>query len=432
MRRIGETFDTITAFSGAAVAGVTLLLPITFAWSGESTPYRLASLYDSVPRGATIGVVVAVTVAVLAHTYGKPWAAWMSALVGAFGLFVNHLVGHHVSTPELLTTQNYIDSVLGGVLFGALGVAVLRRPLPAFGFALGCVGFFVFGDLAELLAIQAQDPYAVLETPPRWLIGVTLLLVLLSTVRNSAPSRQSRISDEPAELPIAPIIAALVVGLVVLTGAEWLTRQYDREGGHTIDIALAVAATVIAATVAAMLLPRRDGAGVLLAVSLVPVAESLGAAPRPWWMLAAILVAGGVGIIAGLEVPSPGFGLFMTAALAVYSIFAAPHDTAALRTIGSVGLALIAGYCCGAAAPRYAPGGVLALAALFLPSAVSALPQEGELPARDATAAVGTSGRTALVITVGCAIGLAVLHRFRLPTRPDTAATAPTGAIADI
>ncbi|MBH0778199.1 hypothetical protein [Nocardia bovistercoris] len=432
MRRIGETFDTITAFCGAAVAGVTLLLPLTYTWSGESASYRVAALYASVPRGATVGVVVAVTVAVLIHTFARPRVAWNTALAGASGLLINHLVGTDVSAPDLLTTRNYVDSICGGLLLGALGAAVLRRPLPAFGFALGSVGFFVFGDFAELLHIRVQTPYTVLQTPPRWLILTALVSIALSAIRNSSPARQAREPGEQSELPIAPIISIMLFGLMVIAGTEWLTRQYDRPGGHTMDIAMAAGATVIAATVAAMLLPRRDGAGLLLAASLVPAAESMGATPRPLWILVAILVAAGFGIVGGLAAPMPSFGLFLTGVLAVYSIAVAGHGNIVLHGIGGIGLALVAGYCCGAAKPRYVPSGVLALGALFLPSVVSALPEAGELPTRDATAGVGTSGRTAMVITLGCAVGLAVLYRYRPLTRANVAAAAPAGAVADI
>ncbi|MGW4369607.1 hypothetical protein ACWEKT_28565 [Nocardia takedensis] len=431
MRRIGDTFDTITAFTGAAVAGVTLLLPITFSWAGESTPYRLAALYASVPRGAAMGVVVAVTVAVVVTTFGRPWITWLTALAGVFGLFANHFAGRNVSAPELLTTQNYLDAMFAGILLGALGVRALRSSLPAYGFALGCVAAFVFGDLADLLAIRADNPYAVLETPPGWLIAIALTLVALSTLRNSAPSRQREADDEPTELPIAPIVAALVFALVVLVASEWLSNQYDKAGGHTIDIGLAVVATVIAATVAAMLLPGRDGAGVLLVAALVPVADALGPGPRPGWSLVVVVAVTAVGLVSGLRVPLPGFALILIGALALYAIITAPYDKTAVHAIGNIALAFVAGYAGGTAKPRYTPSGVLGLGALFLPSIVTSLPEEGELPVRDAMAGVGASGRTALVITVGCALGLTALHRLRPPARP-AAAPAPTGVIADI
>ncbi|MET7770732.1 hypothetical protein [Nocardia sp. NPDC005366] len=432
MRAIGEVFDAITACCGAAVGGVAILLPITYAWAGEGTPYALANLYTSVPRGAAIGVVVAAAVAVLVTTFTRPVTAWMVALAGSCGLFVNHLAGHNASSADLLATQDYVESLCGGILLGALGAAVLRAPLPAFGFALGAIGFFVYGDLAEFLDIKARDPYAVLDTPPTWLIGSTILLIVLSAIRNGVRRGRFRDPRQAAELPITPVLAALVIALPVLMGTEWLARQYDRSGGHTIDITLAVIATVTAATVAAMLLPRRDGVAILLAASLVPTSDALGATPRPTWSLAAVLVATGIGIVAGFRAPVPGFGLFMIGVLSVFAIVVAPYDNTVMYAIGSIALAFIAGYCCGCAQPRYAPSGVLALAALFLPSIVTALPVEGDLPVRDAMAGVGTPGKTALVITIGCAIGLTGLYRLRPPSQPRPLAPAPTGAVADI
>ncbi|WP_405178548.1 hypothetical protein OG225_31525 [Nocardia sp. NBC_01377] len=432
MRRIGDTFDAITACCGAAVGAVALALPITYAWSGESTSYRLAALYNSVPRGAAIGVIVAATVAVLVTTFTRPATAWAVALAGSLGLFVNHLASRHTAAPEVLTTQDYVDAICGGILLGALGAAALRRPLPSFGFALGSVGFFVFGDLAEFLDIQAMDPYAVMETPPTWLISVAVVLVLLSAMGNGVRRGQVHDPDERVELPITPILAALVFALPVLVGTEWLSRQYDRAGGHTIDIALAVIATVIAATVAAMLLPRRDGVAILLAAAIAPAADALGPTPRPDWMLAAILVATGLGIVAGFKAPVPGFGLFMVGALSIFAIVVAPYDNTAMYATGSIALAFIAGYCCGCVRPCYVPSGVLAISALLLPSIVAAMPEEGDLPVRDAMAGVGTAGKTALAITIGCGLALAGLYRLRPPSLPRPLAPAPTGAVADI
>ncbi|MEV0295644.1 hypothetical protein [Nocardia sp. NPDC050710] len=433
MRRIGDTFDAVTAFFGAALAGIALFLPITFAWTSETTPYRIASLYNSVPRGAAIGVVVAAASAVLVTTSARPLIAWLVALGGAVGMSVNHFAIRNVSSPDMLTTQNYIDAICGGLLLGALGAAVLRRPLPAFGFALGGVGFFVFGDFADVLHIKERDPWAVLETPPGWLIGIALALVFLSACRNRSLGVESRDPERTIDLPITPILAATLLALVVLAGSEWLARQYDRaseSGSHTIEIAVVVGATVIAAMVAAMLLPGRDGAGLFLAVSLVPTADALGSAPRPGWSLLAVLVLTGIGVQVGSRLPATSLGIILIAGLSIFAIVTAPHDNGVLYSISSGGLAFTAGYCCGAVRPRYAPSGALAIAALYLPSAVSALPnQDGDLPMREGTTDPGTPGRTALLVTVGCAIGLAALHRFRPRSRPKpTEPTEPAAA----
>ncbi|WP_406233992.1 hypothetical protein [Nocardia sp. NBC_01009] len=429
MRRIGNAVDTTTAFLGAAVAGVSLLLPITFTWTGQSTQYRLTSLINSVPRGAAIGVIVAVAVAVLVTTFTRPVAAWATALGGALGMFVNHFAGRHVSSPDMLTTQNYLDSVCAGILLGALGAAVLRRPGPAIGFALGGAGSFVAGNLADLLNITAQDPLEVLETPPRWLIAAAVGLLLLSTYHNRSRPMAERSPRLAVELPVTPILAAMVLALVVLMVTEWLNRQYQDAPNvsHAVDIGLAVTATALAAMAAAMLLPGRDGVGVYLAVSLVPVFTALGYAARPGWGVLALLVITAVGLFIGTRLPSAFIAITMIAGLAVFAIYNGSSDINVVDAAGSAGLALTTGYCCGTARPRYAPSGVLAIAALYLPSIITAV----ELRPDGATKA-STPGGTALAIVACSAVGIAVLYFFRPRGRPQSDKPAEGETLADI
>ncbi|MFD0365289.1 hypothetical protein ACFQZZ_27970 [Nocardia sp. GCM10030253] len=435
MRRIGDAVDTITAFLGAAVAGVALFLPITFTWTGESTPYRMTSLINSVPRGAAIGVIVAVAVAVVVTTFTRPLTAWATALGGALGMYINHFAGRHVSSPDMLTTQNYLDAVCAGVLLGALGAAVLRRPAPAVGFALGGAGFFVFGDLAQLLEITDRDPLRVLETPPRWLIAAAVWLLVISAYRNRSRPQQERPPRIAVELPVTPILAAMVLSLVVLAVTEWLARQYEDapDVSHAVDIGLAVTATTLAATAAAMLLPGRDGAGVYLAASLVPAADAIGYAPRPGWSVLVVLALTAVGLFIGIRLPSKALAITLIAGLAGYAIVTASNDGAVVLAAGSTALALTAGYCCGAAWPRYAPSGVLAIAALYLPSIVTAVGLQHNVgPMHGASTGSSIPGRTALAIAICSAVGLAALHRFRPRSRPQPDESTDDEKLADI
>src|SRR4029077_7174934 len=127
--------------------------------------------------------------------------------------------------------------------------------------------------------------YTVLETPPRWLIAAAFFFLLISTCRNWSRPKQRRAPRMVVELPVAPILAAIVLALVILAVTEWLAGEFQNapDVGHAVDIGLAVVATAPPARAAAMLLPGRDGAGVYLAVSLVPAAHALGYAPRPGW-----------------------------------------------------------------------------------------------------------------------------------------------------
>ncbi|MEV0249364.1 hypothetical protein AB0H76_22385 [Nocardia sp. NPDC050712] len=422
MRRRGELLDATTAYVGAAVAGVTLFLPITFSWTLNSTPYRIASLINSVPRGAAIGVIVAVAVAVLMRTFAGPAAAWWWAFGGAIALLVNHFVGRQVSAPELLTTQNYVDAVCGGILLGALGAAALRcwqsgRQGPGFGFALGGAGTFVIGDLAEVLDIRDHDPYAVLETPPRTLIALAVVLLFFSAWRH-----RTRIGSTPppgiaVELPITPILGATLLALVVLAMTEWLSRQYTdvaNAEGHGTEIGMAIVVIGVAATAAAMLLPGRDGVGVFLAVALVAAADALGATPRPAWLVLTLLAVTAAGILLGARLPSAALAILAILGLSLFGLFSANDDSSLLYAIGSVALGLITGYCCGTAHPHYPPSGVLAVAALFLPSLITALPdQDPTWPDRPGLPDPATPGRVAVFTAICCAGGLLVLHRVR-------------------
>ncbi|MEV6277434.1 hypothetical protein [Nocardia sp. NPDC051832] len=440
MRRRGELFDSVTAYCGAAVGGVTLFLPITFSWTENSTPYRISSLINSVPRGAAIGVIVAVAIAVLMRTFVGAAAAWWWAFGAAIALLVNHIIGRQVSAPELLTTQNYVDSVCGGVLLGALGAAALRcwksgRQGPGFGFALGGAGTFVVGDLAEVLEIRDQDPYSVLETPPRTLIAIAIFFLFISALRHR--TRIGRTPPPPGvsvELPITPILAATVLALVVLAVTEWLSRQYTeaaRYDGHGVEIGVAIAASALAALAAAMLLPGRDGTGALLAVPLVAAADALGDTPRPWWLVLVLLALTGAGILLGARLPSATVAILAILGLGLFDLLSGAHNSDVRFGIGSAGLALIAGYCCGMARPHYPPSGVLAIAALFLPSLITALPRrEIAWPDRPGLPEPGTPARVALLLTAGCAAGLLVLYRARPRHRHRPDEAPPGDAVA--
>ncbi|GEM41411.1 hypothetical protein [Nocardia ninae] len=434
MRRMGSAFDAVTVFFGAAVAGVTLFLPVTFASIRESTPYQLANLWNSVPRGAAIGVIVAVAVAVVVGTTARPATAWVIAVVGTVAQLINHIAGHNASSADMLTTQNYIDAVCAGIVLGGLGVAALHKPVLAAAFALGGVGFFVFSDLADFLDID-DDPFDVLESPPSWLIVLVLALSIVSALRN-----RSRIGEpEPLrlsiELPVAPILAAMVLALVILAVTEWLQRQYITAPAinHAVDIGFTAAATVCAATAAAMLLPGRDGYGVYLAVGLTATADAFGYAHRPGWSVWILLALAAVGMLAGARMPSAPLAVTLLAGLAVFAIIVPPESNWILFSAGSVVLALTAGYCCATARPRHAPSGVLAIAALYLPTVISVLPDDNkswQLP--DGAAHDSTPGRAALAIVLGSAVGLAVLHRFRPRGRPQSTDPAADAALADI
>jgi hypothetical protein len=137
---------------------------------------------------------------------------------------------------------------------------------------------------------------------------------------------------------------------------------------------MAVAATVIAATAAAMLLPGRDGSGVYLAVGLVAVVDAIGSGPRPGWSVTALLALTALGLMVGARLPSMFIAIVLIAGLAVFALVQSADHHRYVIAASSAAIGLTAGYCCGAARPRYAPSGVLAISALYLPSIVTAWP----------------------------------------------------------
>ncbi|MGK8485459.1 hypothetical protein [Nocardia asiatica] len=431
--RVGEIVDATTAFTGAAVAGVTLFLPVTVGAHGQSTSYRIAGLLNSVPRSAALGVIVAVAVAVLVTTTTRPLTGWATATAAAAAQLINHFAGRQVSTAEMLTTQNYIDSVCAAVLLGGLGAVVLRRPLPGAAFAVGGVGFFGFGDLAELLNLNA-DAYAVLETPTRWMIGAALALLVISTLHNWKRTEEPKTPRMAIALPVAPILAAMVLALVVLAGTEWLGRQYSKlpAESHAVEVGIVVAATIVSATAAAMLLPGRDGTGVYLAVSLTAAVDAVGYAVRPGWTSAVLIALTAAGLAIGARMPSAALAILLLAGIAVFAIVTSTSaGTVAFALISGI-IALTAGYCCGTARPHYAPSGVLAITALYLPSAVSVMPDKFKDWREDVAVHDTTPGRTALAIVIGSAVGLVVLRKFRPRSKRPAKGQTESESLADI
>ncbi|MGO4613710.1 hypothetical protein AB4305_05265 [Nocardia sp. 2YAB30] len=430
MRGIGEAVDAATAFIGAAVAGITLFLPVAFTAPTPTTQQRISGLMNSGARGAALAVIIAVTVSVLVTTTTRPVTGWATALAGAVGQLINHVAGRSASSADILTTVDYVDSVCAAVLLGALGAVVLRRPLPAAAFAVGAVGFSFFDDLAELLAIDT-DPYAVLESPPRWLIGATVALLVFSTLRNWSRTEEPKTPRMAIELPVTPIIAAMVLAPVVLAGTEWLGRQYSKmpDERHVVEIGITIAATLVAATAAAMLLPGRDGVGVYLAVSLTTAVDAVGYAVQPKWVVCILIALTALGVALGARLPSAAIAILFVVGIAVFALVTSTAASRVGAATISVVIALTAGYCCGTARPHYAPSGVLAIAALYLPSVASVLPYkvDHDVPVHDAT-----PGWAALAIVIGCAVGLAVLRRLRPRTKRLEKGQPESEPVADI
>ncbi|WP_028479403.1 hypothetical protein [Nocardia sp. CNY236] len=424
MRRVGEWVDAMTAFIAAVVAGLTLFLPVTVIDTrNTATPYQVAGLLNSLPRNAAMAMIVTVTVAVLVGVSARPVVGWAAAALAMLVVLISHLLAPQTLTAEMLTTQNYIDAMGAAVVLGALGGVLLHRPVPGIAFAVGSVGFLAFGDVAALLRLPL-DPTSLPNTPPQWLAGIAVTTALLAfgTLRNWSQTNPTKSPGIAFSLPVRPILAATLLAATMLAGTTWLSHEYEMgpTDSHAIEVVAFVAATIVSATIAALLLPGRDGAGIYLAVSFAAMVAAVNYPAQPGWGAVMLLVLTTLGIRFGSRRPSVALAVVPIAGIAVFARFAAPITSPVVSGALSVVVALAAGYCCGTARPRFASSGVLAITTLYLPTVISVMPTEIDTLNTDARVPNSAPGRAAIAITVGCAIGLTILHKIRQNGTPGT------------
>lgn len=433
LRRFGNLAEVLSAFLGAVVAGLLLMAPLDLAWS-DGGPLELDMLVLNMPRAAAAGAIFAVVAAALAVALGRR-AAWLISLSSATILLADHVWNLNSSFTGTLITVNYIDSIFGGILLGALAVAACGRRLTSMAFLVGAIGAILFGDLTALPDADGEASFAgwlSVGTPPIWL----LLLAVLALAAGMSVQRPSEEPDaETADLPIAPITAALVLVMATALSTDWFVRQPDTVA----NIALATAVTVVAALLAAFVLPGRDGRYVLLAVAVTNSGSAIFTVPRPDW--SAFMQVGGVllGFYLGRRGFSTWLGFAGTGLLAVFAALSADfaHADAVIPIIGITALGLLMGYCFAGPAPVAPTSMVVALTALVVPCLVIAVRGSsfGRIAYsprwyRDPTSVVSaTPGWTALAVTLGCAAGMALLYRLR-PTGIQSAKRALTHSSA--
>ncbi|WP_280411396.1 hypothetical protein [Nocardia asiatica] len=306
MVRRSEALEGGTAFLATAVAGLLLVVPLSFGRSCHCTPYQVNRLVLSVPREAAIGVLVAAVTAVVAVSLARSRTAWWIALGATLLLLITHTIEAHSASPDILITAAYLDAIGSGILLGATGVAVLGRRVPATGFVLGGVGCFVVITLSQASGLlgnphrATSEPHvwSVFGTQPLWLLAAVVVLILACQL----VTRQ-RFTLEPIypELPLSPVIAAIVLVMSELAVAQWRFRHGD--GG--VELLVTALCTLLATTVAAWLLPRRDGITIYLAVALSAAGSAVGSGPRPAWSVPLLLGLIVLGYLAGIRTWNP-------------------------------------------------------------------------------------------------------------------------------
>ncbi|MEC3920395.1 hypothetical protein [Nocardia sp. CDC160] len=434
MRSYQVAAETITALVTATVAGLALALPIDFGWTSQTSALQLDLLAYSLPRAISAGVLVAMIVAVLLTTLGSVEVAWGTTLGGLLVLLANHAFGHASDPHSSLSTMNFIDSLAGGLVLGALGAAVLHHRLSAFAWTLGILISLLLGSVNPVPRIgggideTTGDHWHATDMPPLWMLLLALALSALGFLANRNHPVAQRLS---IELPLAPILAGVVLVLITLASAEWLARH----GGSLAGIGLAVVTAVGTAMIAAMLLPGRDGEIVLLAVGLSAVAAATVAAELPAWSIPLLVAVTAFGMWMGSRHGAPSACLVAAIVLGITTALTADTEWAWLIVGGAAVVSWLIGFALTSARPRYVPSRVLGTMVIFVPSAVLGMRDyvaRGDYAVRstgNATVCTVTSGSTsapawtAALVAAGCLAGLVVLHRSRPAGEATNAAT---------
>lgn len=429
IRRYERSIEAVSAFLGAALAGLLLMAPLDIAWTDQGPALQMDLLVLNVPRAAAAGAVLAVVTAALTLVLGAR-TAWVTALGSSVVLVVDHLWNRDMAATGALTTVNYIDAIFSGVLLGALAVAALRKPASAMAFFAGVLSAILLGDLTSLPAAEHMSSslaeWASTDTPPLWLVLLACLALAFATAAQRNESTLPR--TETVDLPLGPIAAALLLITSISLSAEWIARH----AATAPNIAAAVAVTAVVATLAALLLPGRDGTLVLLSVAATNAGSAIVAVPRPDWSMPIPIFAVAVGLWVGRRWPVPWAGFAACAGLSVFAAFTSntAHFHAAVPVVGITAVSLIMGYVFAAVTPREVPSSVLALVVLVVPCMVIGLrgnsfgrvaysPQWFRDPGGITSSAPGWA---ALGITAGCAIGWWGLRAVRSDRAEEPAA----------
>ncbi|MFF2553969.1 hypothetical protein ACFVUS_23430 [Nocardia sp. NPDC058058] len=436
MRPYQVATETITALVATTVAGLSLAMPIDFGWTSNTSALQLDLMAYTLPRAIGAGVLVAMISAVLITTLGSIVIAWSTALGGLLALTVNHIFGHESPPVGALSTMNFIDALAGGLVLGALGAAVLHHRLPAYGWTLGVITSVLLGSVSPIPHLggvlkdgSGDSAWEAMDMPPLWMLETALVLVAIGTLSN----RNRKPAERPSiELPLAPILAGVVLVLVTVASAEWLSRHGDSFAG----VGLAVLTTVATALIAAMLLPGRDGELVLVIVGLAAVGSSALAAELPAWTIPVAVAITVFGMWYGTRRGAPMTCLVLILLLGLFTAMTADSDWAVLTVGGTAVLAWLTGYGLTSANPRFVPNRVLATLIVFIPSAVLGLRDyvaRGHYAMQDSSRAVvctvvsedtSAPAWTASLIVIGCIVGLYALRRNRSGATTEAEASA--------
>ncbi|MET7767138.1 hypothetical protein [Nocardia sp. NPDC005366] len=410
--RLGEV---ITAFVCAVIGGLALATPVSRSWVRGTATLQTELLAASLPRAAAIGCLVAVVIAVFTSTAESLMAPWAATLCGMIVLLANHLFGRGFSETAPLTTLNYIDSLAGGLVLGGSVAAAAVRLSMILAFILGALSSVIVGDLTMSsgadgdTARYAPIAWFIIDSPSLWLLWPGTALVIWCGLRFRSGRRYLTIS---VELPIRPILAAVIGVSSPVLCAEWLMSK----GHTTVEIVLVSGSAVLTALVVGGLLPGRDGVLIQLCAAISAIGGSIVLVPLSAWLVPVLIASMAVGLWYGLLRPYPVAAMAGMVMLAIFAVSAAGPQSAVpgAAIVATVTLSLLTGYSFGAALPGQSSSIMLALATFFVPGVVIAMRGRVFNADPDLILNNSTPGIAAVLITVGSACGLLLLGRRRI------------------
>lgn len=423
--------ESITVFLSAVMGGLAMSTPISLAWAEGTASLEMELLVHSLPRATAAGGVAAIITVGFATTTASTRIAWLLAFGGSSILLANHLLGQNFSGFAPLTTLNFVDCIAGGIVLGGIISAVQRRRFLMLLAALGAIAAIMVRDLsvsdAEFSGTAGDSPlgWFVIDTPSMVLIAPTAALILWCAYVYGRPRPEDL---DSVELPLRPILAVLVITTSTVVGSSYLIRD-----GSTPYDALPVAlVTVVAALLSALLLPYREGEMVLCSVAVAAAGGATFLLPLTGWMVPMLLAAGVAGMVLGTYRPRPLAAIIGSAGLSLFAVSTvdANGPGAPATVTGCLVLTLLVGYSLASSLARNGASAlVLGILVLCLPGVAVAvrarifgvgfaLPRRWEVPTAYGEADVllfALTGVVALIVAVGCAFALLVLHRLRSP-----------------
>ncbi len=420
--RLRTAVEASAACVTAGAAGLALMLPMGRVGLSPGSPLQVDLLIYNMPLALTAGALIAVIAVAVSSAIGSSRLAWCAVFCATMAMLLNHVVLVRLET-RTLSTLNYVDSMLAGVILGCLAAAVWGRAAPAGGFLFGALASILVGDL-----IQApDDPSAVVSevllrgAPPVWLILAAVVLMLMATIL----FREEGLRPEPdtvSVVPLKPVLAGVVIASATLGTSVWMARS-----GAMTSIVVGGAVLLAATAVAALLLSGRDGLLVVAMVAFACAGSTVLTVPRPGWSAIPIAIVAGAALYAGWRVPRPMAAVLASVVLglgaALTTVLTHIPVTPWVTVPGCVALSAIAGYALGSTVGPRATSTVVGITILFVPSAGVALQgrdvgriQYSQTWYRNADIAhTPLPGIVAAGLGIGCALIALMITRLRPP-----------------